>query len=749
MQHPSDQLPAPPSSRRRPVGPVAALLALATATGVVSAAAAVPTAGRAAPGWAASASAARAVAAGPASGHAAVAAAVSGRTDAPAGRVRTDLPGRAAGGRAPLTNLAHLDFLGSRVAPPHQPGHTTYQLATDPRVGVLWVYATPDGHGSYTRIGGGTYDPRTRSYGQGAYDADDMARAAVVYLRHWRQSRDSLSRARARNLLRGLTYLQDATGPHAGDVVLWMQPDGRLHPTATPADTPDPSDSGASYWLARTVWALGEGYAAFRTQDPGFGRFRAAREDLAVRALDRQVLSRYPRTVLVDGRHRPAWLVTGGADATAEALLGLTAYADAGGGPTAAGRRRARTAIARFSRGIADMAAGDAWSWPYGAVLPGVTSVSQWHAWAGLAPAALAASARTLHDPRLLGVAQRDAVTFTSHLLVQGGPDNDWAPTPVDRSQIAYGADSRIEDLQALADVTHQPGTARLTGLAASWFFGDNRAHRAVYDPRTGVTDDGIAPDGTVNTGSGAESTIHGLLTMLALDRDPVAAAVARTATVTARVTGTLLEAERGRRSGSASVVTPADPSTGESQWSGGAYVEIRAGGRLTLGAQVPAGAVLMSVTRYLPGSAATRWTVGARAVGTVHQGRIGSQGVSAWPGALLITTLPAAPAGRSITVSTVTVSTVGRGTAAVDAVIVQPAVEVLRLRGGRSATVLLRSFADRPRVVRLPFAGPGAVTVDVFGPTGRLLATTVGDPVAGTTTVHLPAGGTALVTRV
>ena len=648
--------------------------------------------------------------------------------------------------RAPLTNLAHLDFLGSRVAPPHQTGHTTYQLATDPRVGVLWVYATPDGHGSFTRVGGGTYDPRTRSYGQGAYDADDMARAAVVYLRHWCQSGDPLSRARARNLLRGLTYLQDATGPHSGDVVLWMQPDGRLVPRPTPADTPDPADSGASYWLARTVWALGEGYAAFRRQDPGFGRFLAAREDLAVRALDRQVLSRYPRTVLVDGRHRPAWLITGGADATAEAVLGLTAYADAGGGLTATGRRRARTAIALFSRGIADLAAGDAWSWPYGAILPGVTSVSQWHAWAGLAPAALAAAARTLHDPRLLGVAQRDAVTFTSHLLVQGGPDDGWAPTPVDRSQIAYGADSRVEDLQALADVTHQPGTARLTGLAASWFFGDNRAHRAVYDPRTGVTDDGIAPDGTVNTGSGAESTIHGLLTMLALDRDPVAAAVARTATVTARVTGTLLEAEGGRRSGGTSVVTPADPSTGESQWSGGAYVDLRAGGRLTLVARVPAGSVLMPVTRYLPGSAATRWTVGARAVGTVHQGRIGSQGVSPWPGALEITTLPAAPAGN-----TITVSTVGRGTAAVDAVLVQPEVEALRLRrapGGSPATVLLRSFSARPRIVRVPFAGPGAVTVDVFSPTGRLLATTVGDPVAGTTAVDLPAGGTALLTR-
>ena len=36
-----------------------------------------------------------------------------------------------------------------------------------------------------------------------------------------------------------------------------------------PVELPDPSDSGPSYWLARTVWALGEGYAAFRDADAG------------------------------------------------------------------------------------------------------------------------------------------------------------------------------------------------------------------------------------------------------------------------------------------------------------------------------------------------------------------------------------------------------------------------------------------------------------------------------------------------
>ena len=42
-----------------------------------------------------------------------------------------------------------------------------------------------------------------------------------------------------------------------------------------------------------------------------------------------------------------------------------------------------------------------------------------------------------------------------------------------------------------------------------------------MYDPATGRTFDGVSPDGKVNRNSGAESTIHGLLTMLALDGTP------------------------------------------------------------------------------------------------------------------------------------------------------------------------------------------------------------------------------------
>ena len=70
---------------------------------------------------------------------------------------------------APLTNTAHLDFLGATVAPPSQPGHTTYR-PSEP-IGVLWTYADRNADGSYRRVGGGVFDAATGTYGQGAFNA--------------------------------------------------------------------------------------------------------------------------------------------------------------------------------------------------------------------------------------------------------------------------------------------------------------------------------------------------------------------------------------------------------------------------------------------------------------------------------------------------------------------------------------------------------------------------------------------------
>ena len=152
----------------------------------------------------------------------------------------------------------------------------------------------------------------------------------------------------------------------------------------------------------------------------------------------------------------PAWLITNGADASAEAVLGLAAYSAAA--PTDAA---ARSALEKLAEGIAKMGAGDARTWPYGAILPWAESRSIWHAWGTQMPAALAAASTTLNRPDLLAPAIADSAVFDPILLTAGGPDNAWLPTPIDRTQIAYGVDSRLQSLLRVSDAADLPGFDR------------------------------------------------------------------------------------------------------------------------------------------------------------------------------------------------------------------------------------------------------------------------------------------------
>ncbi|GAA1527358.1 hypothetical protein GCM10009741_31340 [Kribbella lupini] len=569
---------------------------------------------------------------------------------------------------------------------------------------MLWTYADRRADGTYARIGGGPYDAATDTYGQGAFNADDLARAAVVYLRHYRAHRDAHSRAAAYGLLRGLTYLQTTSGANAGNVVLWMQPDGTLNPSAEPVELPDPSDSGPSYWLARTVWALGEGYEVFRTVDPGFARFLRARLELALDALDRQVLVRYGTWNVVDGRRVPAWLIVAGADATSEAVLGLSAYVRAGGS------FRARKALARFAEAIAAMSAGSTREWPFRALLPWGESISDWHAWGAQMPSALAAAFEVLRNPRLIAPALGDTAGFTPLLMTAGGPDNGWLPAPIDRTQIAYGVDARLQALLGVASAADRPGLRQVAAFVAAWYFGANRAGEPTYDPSTGRTYDGISGDGVVNRNSGAESTIHGLLSMLALDANPAVARQAR-ALAGPPVVASLqvVEAESAQLSSGATVVTPPSAWTGESQWSNGSYVDLPAGSRADWTLPTSASGeprLVLPIVDLVPDRSAgtTTWSTG----GVIHHGSGGAQGVSAAPGALLPVSVGVLPAAAT------TLTAVSTGVnVRVDALLLLPLISKLQL----GANQLLVSVDRHPRSV--PVVGRG--TAYAYTSTGQL----------------------------
>lgn len=626
----------------------------------------------------------------------------------------------------PVTNLDHLDFLLDEVTPPaNVAGHSTYRLEEEPTLVAPWTYADARDGGTFQRVGGGPLDPTTGDWGQGAFNADDTTRAAVVYTRHWELTGDADSREKAYELLRTVAYHQSTVGPSAGNVVLWMQPDGELNPSAEPVELPDPSDSGPSYWTARTIWALGEGYAAFVDDDPEFAAFLEDRLALSRGAIERDVLSNYGRYVSADGVRVPAWLIVDGADASAEAVLGLAAAVRAGDESSA-------TAARQLAEGVAAMASGSARQWPYGAVLPWAQSPAMWHAWGAQMPAALAVAGDLFDDDALLRPAIADATGFTTTLLTAGGPDNGWYPSPTDRVQIAYGADSRVQSLLALADATGSSAFTELAGLQAAWFFGANHAGAQMYDPATGVTFDGLQPDGTINRNSGAESTIHGLLTALALDAHPaVALRATALTTVESRVGLEYVEAEDAA-STDGTVFTPTSSWTGESSWSGDG---------LTL-------APKQSATWDIGSSDTRRWvepvvwsTPGAQTHSSWRGG--GSlrltgpeQGISPAPGALLPAALTAPVNGSEVSVR------VQRGTLTLDGLIVRPWISRIVL-GGDARGELVHSSA--PGAQPTTIGADGVVsTVDVYDASGSLVRTT---SAKGAVTVVVPAGGFAVAT--
>ncbi len=599
-----------------------------------------------------------------------------------------------------LTNLAHLDELTTTVRLRRTAAHSTYRLAQEPAVGLLWVYADVQDDGSYRPVGGGSYDAASDTWGQGAYDSDDIARAAVVYLREWRATGSAHARRQAYQQLRGLAYFQTLIGEYAGEFLLWMQPDGTLNPTPTPPDNPNPADAGESYWTARALWAFGEGYVAFARRDPAFAAFLRRRMELAIAAIERDTLVRYGTYHDLHGVKVPAWLITQGADATSEALLGLAPYA------AATGSMAARRACRRLARGVAEFAAGSTTQWPFRALLPWAQSLDDWHAWGAEMAQGLAAAAKALHDPSLLKPAIADTAGFTAQLLTATGPDNGWLPVPLEKVQIAYGADARVRACYDVGRVAGREGLERLAGVAAGWFFGANRAGVPTYIPATGVTFDGVEADGRLNRNSGAESTIHGLLTMQVLDAAPDLVRLARASARIATRDGLIvIEAEDGELRGGASVQTPDPAWTGESLWSG---KQVVGGAGATISWRLPASDEALLVQPVLAlehGShASVRFTTGDRTLGRVRVGDVGPQGDAASPFRLT----PVALDGLANAGSTVTATVRGAGTARLDALLVMPEIARLEASGSTGSVVLLTSKSHRrqTRTVSVPTTG-------------------------------------------
>lgn len=325
---------------------------------------------------------------------------------------------------------------------------------------------------------------------------------------------------------------------------------------------------------------------------------------------------------------------------------------------------------------------------------PWTGSLGFWHAWGAAAPEALARAGAALGRRDLMDVALADAGTFTPLVLATGGPNNAWAPLPAE-GQIAYGAQGRVAAALASADAGAGPGLRELAGRAAGWFFGANPAGSAVYDPNTGVTLDGVETDGESNHNSGAESTIHGQLAMLALDAHLDVAELARSIRSLRSFEGVrAVEAETARFSSGAVVVTPDEGAwVGEGNISGGAYLHVPEGEWVEFDLDSDQAVLAYPIVWRTDTEAGTlRWSVvGGKDLGVTSNGGTGEQGLTEVPGSLV----PQAPEG-SVPAGTVTVGCESDGDLRLDALLLRPSVSTAHYTTTDGDAVLYVNAAER-----------------------------------------------------
>ena len=328
---------------------------------------------------------------------------------------------------------------------------------------------------------------------EGIAAVDDAARAAIVYLRSYEVTGDSIARAEAIGLLGFVAAMEQGDG----EFVNFVDTSGRLN-RAAPS-----SRKSMSYWAARGIWAMGE---AVRVLGSTF-----VTDSTALRPVLNRAIARLEREV-ASGR-----LIGGSATATAEALLGLLALYRAEPSPSL------RALAARTGSLIVPLARGSPASAPWGAFTD--TPGARWHAWGARSVSALAQAAVVLDRPDFTDAARREADGLWGRFLLAGQAASEVSPAGAASwfPQIAYGVGTIVEGYLALADATGDRRYAAFAGLTAGWFTGANASSVAMHDEESGRTFDGIdGPSGEkVNRNAGAESTIEALLALQQVGTNP------------------------------------------------------------------------------------------------------------------------------------------------------------------------------------------------------------------------------------
>jgi len=343
---------------------------------------------------------------------------------------------------------------------------------------------------------------------------EDLARAALVYLRHAEINGDTTSLVKAKKLLATVLHLQKPDGLFFE----WLEAQGR--PTLCHHD--GMKDFG--YPEVRAMWALAIGAKAFERGDRAFAqKLRAAfwRSFVEVDSC----LARYGQFSEKEGLRFPQWLpFRSGADAASELILAFEAMSQSSLNDFEQTQRLER-AMLQFTEGIQKMQAGNADEFPYGAHL---AFESYWHSWNHCAMQALAIAGAKLNRQDFIESAMLEADYFVPYLQkIQFANRFNLVEAKKNPNRLEYFPQTAaairplVTGLIELSQVTGHRRYAQRAGEIARWFRGENKAHEAIYVEKTGLAKDFIQGHNYVAPTLTAAATVEALLAILEVENNP------------------------------------------------------------------------------------------------------------------------------------------------------------------------------------------------------------------------------------
>ncbi|RJP65818.1 MAG: hypothetical protein C4539_12495 [Ignavibacteriales bacterium] len=388
-----------------------------------------------------------------------------------------------------LINTSHLDHLYEQIN------------VNGNKLGIIHIYSEyPD----YKWIG---------DEDEGITCVDDVARAAIFYIEHYKLYHSKASYKKAKSLIRFVIYMQAENGFFYN----FIFPDYSINKTFKT------SVAEPNWWSWRALWCLAEAKNIFK-EDKNLNK----KIDKAIdKTLDsaKKWFSTKTRVVNYNGFELPSWLpFETAADQSALIIKALCIYY----------KKRNDNSILpiikKLSDGIMMMQAGDKDNFPYGCFL---SWQNTWHGWGNSQSEALLLASEILRDDKYSTAALNEIKYFYPYLIRENyisnfelNKDESKKNSLVRRekfSQIAYEISpvvlSSLKAYQLFKDTLF----LRTAVDAGLWFFGKNVLNKHMYDTDSGRCFDGIISETEVNKNSGAESTIEALLALIAIEKIPAA----------------------------------------------------------------------------------------------------------------------------------------------------------------------------------------------------------------------------------